>query len=182
MRLCDPVCLFVCLFDMFIRIEKGWRRSYFSLGAYGIFFYGAASGNGRRAFRIYKERFPNRNHPHHTMLARVYQRLREDGSLRPRCIGGRSRQTRTPARERGPVAWPARSPDLTPLEFFLWVHVKCVVYVNPANTRQELNERIFTACDQIRHSPSKFARVRQVMARRRKECNQVQGTHFEHLL
>ena len=162
---------------MFIRIEKGWTRSYFSLGGYGTFVYGAASGNGRRAFRMYQERFTNRNHPHHTMLASVYQRLGEDGSLRPRCIGGRPRQT-TPARERGPVAWPARSPDLTPLDFFLWGHVKSVVYVNPENTRQELNERIFTPFDQIRYRPGMFARVRQAMTRRCNERNQVQCTHF----
>ena len=85
-------------------------------------------------------------------------------------------------RERGPVVWPPRSPDLTPPDFFLWRHVKSVVYINPVNTRQELIERIFTAFDQLRHSPSLFARVRQAMARRCKECNQVQGTHFEHLL
>lgn len=28
----------------------------------------------------------------------------------------------------GPVAWPARSPDLTPLDFFLWGYVKNKVY------------------------------------------------------
>ena len=33
------------------------------------------------------------------MLASLYQRLGEDGSLRPRCIGGRLRQMRTPAFE-----------------------------------------------------------------------------------
>ena len=64
-----------------------------------IMCYGAAGGNGRRALRMYQERFPNRNHPHHKMVAHLYQRLREDGSLRPRCIGGRPRQTRTPAYE-----------------------------------------------------------------------------------
>ena len=73
----------------------------------------------------------------------------------------------------GPVAWPPRSPDLTPLDFFLWRHVKSVVYINPVNTRQELIEQIFTAFDQIRHSPSMFIRDRQPMARRCKECNQV---------
>ena len=29
----------------------------------------------------------------------------------------------------GPVAWPARSPHLTPHDFFLWGHVKSMVYV-----------------------------------------------------
>ena len=33
---CTSVCLFV---DMFVRIEKSWRRSYCSLGAYGTFVY-----------------------------------------------------------------------------------------------------------------------------------------------
>ena len=61
--------------------------------------YGVAGGNGRRALRMYQEWFPNRNHPHHTMFVCLYQRLREDGSLRPWCIGGRPHQTRTPAFE-----------------------------------------------------------------------------------
>ena len=61
--------------------------------------YGAAGGNGRRALRMYQERFSNRNHPHHTMFASLYQHLREDGSLRPWCIGGRPRQTRAPTFE-----------------------------------------------------------------------------------
>ncbi|KAJ4437109.1 hypothetical protein ANN_17244 [Periplaneta americana] len=36
--------------------------------------------------------FQDRNHPHHTIFARLYQRLRDNGSLRPRCIGGRPRR------------------------------------------------------------------------------------------
>ncbi|KAJ4434622.1 hypothetical protein ANN_23185 [Periplaneta americana] len=54
--------------------------------------YGEARGNGRRALHMYQQQFQNRNHPHHTMFARLYQRLRDDGSLRPRCIGGRPRR------------------------------------------------------------------------------------------
>ena len=46
-----------------------------------------------------QERISNRNHHRHTIFAHLYQRLREDGSLRSRCIGGRPRQTRTPAFE-----------------------------------------------------------------------------------
>ena len=55
--------------------------------------------DGKRTLRMFQERFTNRNHPHHTMFAHLYQRIREDGSLRPQCIGGRPRQTRTPAFE-----------------------------------------------------------------------------------
>src|SRR5678815_5688794 len=64
-----------------------------------IMCYGAANGNGRRAHLMYRERFPHRNHPHHTMFVRLHQRLRDNGTLRPRCIGGRPRNTRTPAFE-----------------------------------------------------------------------------------
>ena len=28
----------------------------------------------------------------------------------------------------GPVAWPPRSPDLTPLDYYLWRHMKTLVY------------------------------------------------------
>ena len=64
-----------------------------------IMCHGAAGGNGRRALRMHQERFPNRNHPHHTMFARLYESLREDESLRPRGISGIPRLTRTPAFE-----------------------------------------------------------------------------------
>ena len=30
----------------------------------------------------------------------------------------------------GPVEWPPRSCDLTPLDFFLWGHIKSLVYAN----------------------------------------------------
>ena len=89
--------------------------------------------------------------------------FQHDGALQPAStsISEQSLQGEMD-RERGHVAWPARSPDLTPLDFFLWGHVKSVVYIIPVNTRQELIERMITAFDKIRHSPVMFARVRQV--------------------
>ncbi|KAJ4432097.1 hypothetical protein ANN_20711 [Periplaneta americana] len=50
--------------------------------------YGEARGNGRRALHMYQQQFQNRNHPHHTMFARLYQRLRDNGFLNLRRIGG----------------------------------------------------------------------------------------------
>ena len=40
----------------------------------------------------------------------------------------------------GPTAWPARSPDVTPLDFFLWV--KDRFYKTPVNAMDHLNEKI----------------------------------------
>jgi hypothetical protein len=37
-----------------------------------------------------------------------------------------------------PVAWTARPPNLMPLDFFLWGHVKSIMYALPADTREEL--------------------------------------------
>ena len=39
----------------------------------------------------------------------------------------------------GPIAWPARSPDLSPNDFFLWGHLKNNIYTNVViNDVQEL--------------------------------------------
>ena len=31
----------------------------------------------------------------------------------------------------GPVQWPPRSPDLTPMDIFIWGEMKCLVYETP---------------------------------------------------
>ncbi|KAJ4429802.1 hypothetical protein ANN_22006 [Periplaneta americana] len=57
--------------------------------------YGEARGNGRRALHMYQQQFQNRNQPHHTMFARLYQRLRDDESL-PRRIADEPREFNLP--------------------------------------------------------------------------------------
>ena len=42
----------------------------------------------------------------------------------------------------GPIRWPPRSPDLTPLDFFLWGYVKDRVFVPPVNDLPDLRARI----------------------------------------
>ena len=42
----------------------------------------------------------------------------------------------------GDITWPARSPDLSPSDFFLWGYLKSQVFKAPApNTVQELKHR-----------------------------------------
>ena len=31
----------------------------------------------------------------------------------------------------GPIAWPLRSPKLAPMDFFLWGHIKALIYMSP---------------------------------------------------
>lgn len=49
----------------------------------------------------------------------------------------------------GPVKWPPRSPDLTPLDFFLWGYLKELVYQEPVHNADELKERIRQKCAEI---------------------------------
>lgn len=49
----------------------------------------------------------------------------------------------------GPIAWPPRSPDLTPLDFFLWGHTKDKVYSRRPRNRQELKNFIIAAITSI---------------------------------
>lgn len=80
----------------------------------------------------------------------------------------------------GPRRWPARSPDLNPLDFFLWGHLKNLIYRQPINTEEELRNRIqqaFATCTPQMITDSKLS-----LLRRARLCVQMNGGHFEHLL
>lgn len=76
--------------------------------------------------------------------------------------------------------WPPRSPDLTPLDFFLWGKVKNDVYQTPVDTEEELRERVIQSCNSI--TPQMLAHVRNNMLKRIDLCEQQGGQQFEHLL
>lgn len=82
----------------------------------------------------------------------------------------------------GPVQWPARSPDLNPLDFFFWGHCKDLVYHEPINDVDELRGRIVDAFDNIRESPNILRNVNRNMTRRTEACIAVNGENFEQLL
>ena len=46
-----------------------------------ILCYGFCNSNGEAAAREYAERYPNRRHPEARTFSRIYQRLRETGSV-----------------------------------------------------------------------------------------------------
>lgn len=82
----------------------------------------------------------------------------------------------------GPIAWPARSPDLNPIDFFVWGHLKTMVYATPVNNVEQLRERIEDGCRRIREMPGVLERVRESMGRRLRQCVIANGGHIEHLL
>lgn len=49
------------------------------------------------------------------------------------------------------VPWTARSSDLNPLEFYLWGHLKQLVYASDINNAETLHKRVMGASETIWH-------------------------------
>lgn len=80
-------------------------------------------------------------------------------------------------RNSGLVEFPPRSPDLTPLDFFLWGVLKEKVYkTRPTNT-EELRERIRQACAEI--TPNQLLNVMANIKRRYNKCIELNGDLVE---
>jgi transposase len=103
--------------------------------------------------------------PHFSLVVREWL----DNKFRNRWIG-----------RRGTVEWPARSPDLTPLDFYLWGYVKSVVYQIQPLSIDDLKQKIIAACRAI--TPDVLANVRKEFMSRIELCIAVNGQHFEHLI
>jgi transposase len=66
----------------------------------------------------------------------------------------------------GPVPWPPRSPDLNPVDYFVWNQVKSLVYTSAIDTVEELQHWIKGACQEIRNEPGVFEKIRNSVRRR----------------
>jgi hypothetical protein len=62
--------------------------------------------------------------------------------------------------------WPARSPDLNPLDSYLCCHLKSIVYTTAVNGVTQLQQRVEDGCELIRNTPVISERVRQSLMRR----------------
>jgi hypothetical protein len=80
----------------------------------------------------------------------------------------------------GPTAWPPRSSDFNPLEFYLWGHLKALVYAAPVDNEE--THPIAEACQTSSNYPGIFEQVRQSTMRGVEACIESHGGHFEHLL
>lgn len=79
----------------------------------------------------------------------------------------------------GPVGWPARSPDLTPLDYFLWGTMKQKVYRTTVNTKAELQNRILQCANELKSDPGMVRRATNQITLRAAMCLQQRGDHFE---
>jgi hypothetical protein len=69
----------------------------------------------------------------------------------------------------GPTTWPPTSPDLNTCDFYLWGHMKALVYKTPVGNQDDLLNR-------------GMLRVQDSLIRRAHACVDANGGHFEHLL
>lgn len=81
---------------------------------------------------------------------------------------------------RGAIEWPPRSPDLSPLDFFLWGHIKNKVYSTPPASLEDLRRRIIDVCREV--TPQFLQNVRERFEANLYYCMEVNGQHFQHLL
>ncbi len=81
--------------------------------------------------------------------------------------------------KRGPTNWPARSPDLTPLEFFLWGYVKDQVYAEQIRSLQHLKTRITRAVRSV--DAETLSRVWENVQARIDCVIRQQGKHIERM-
>lgn len=80
----------------------------------------------------------------------------------------------------GFIAWPARSPDLSPLDFYLWGALKNVIYKTEINTLEELKNRIKNAFRIITRRT--LQRTINKISTKINKCIHVNGNLFEHLV
>ena len=81
----------------------------------------------------------------------------------------------------GPIGWPARSPDLTPLDFYLWGFLKSKVFLAPKpDTIDQLCARITEVCQTI--TADILHTVADNFAKRLQKCHDCNGELFEHRL
>jgi hypothetical protein len=81
---------------------------------------------------------------------------------------------------RGPVEWLARSPDLTPLDFYLWGHLKAQVYAEKIRNVEHLRQHIIVACNAI--TPGIIKRVFVDWVKWLNLCIENNGGHIEQVL
>lgn len=81
---------------------------------------------------------------------------------------------------RGEIEWPARSPDMTPLDYFLWGYLKSKIYSNKPININDLKNRIMHEINKI--SAEMLQNVLEEFQHRLFVCQEMNGLQFEHMI
>lgn len=82
-------------------------------------------------------------------------------------------------RRLGPWAWPPRSPDLTPLDFYIWGRIKQLVYQQPITSKEELERKVRETFMSL--SANEIHASTQHVITEILECLKVNGGRFKQL-
>ncbi|GFW27919.1 hypothetical protein TNCV_767991 [Trichonephila clavipes] len=80
----------------------------------------------------------------------------------------------------GPVNWPPRSCDLTPLDYFLWGYVKSLVYADKPQTLDHLEDNIRRVIADIR--PQMLEKVIENWTSRLDYIRASRGSHMPEII
>ncbi|GFS63365.1 putative transposable element [Trichonephila clavipes] len=80
----------------------------------------------------------------------------------------------------GPVNWPPRSCDLTPLDYFLWCYVKLLVYSDKPQTLDHLEDNIRRVIADIR--PQMLEKVIENWTSRLDYIRDSRGSHMPEII
>ncbi|CAH1382740.1 unnamed protein product, partial [Tenebrio molitor] len=75
----------------------------------------------------------------------------------------------------------AKSPDLTPLDYYLFSHLKNTIFKEPVHTIDDMKIRIREKLERVTLE-TYIVHVFENMKRRVTMCIEAQGYHFQHLL
>lgn len=81
----------------------------------------------------------------------------------------------------GHIRWPPRSPDLNPIDFFLWGYYKEIVYETESATKEQLRQKITAATAYMKNNSRAFRRIKINFIRRCQLCLRMRGRNFEHI-
>ena len=77
------------------------------------------------------------------------------------------------------MEWPARSPDMTPCDFFLWGYIKSRVFARPPNDIMGLRQAIIDEFANLQNRPDIIIRSVRAMQTRAEKCITNIGGHVE---
>jgi hypothetical protein len=81
---------------------------------------------------------------------------------------------------KGPTAWPPWSPDMNPLDFYLWEQLQPLVYSDPVDNEEALQHRIMDSCQIISNYVGNIEWTRRSVMRCTEACTNSHTGHSEH--
>ncbi|GFY26193.1 uncharacterized protein TNCV_355091 [Trichonephila clavipes] len=81
-----------------------------------------------------------------------------------------------------PISWLPRFLDLDPVVFFIYTHLKLLVYEMSVTPTEDFMFRIAIASTDFTSIPDLFERVEQSFVRRCQLCYDIRGCNFEHFM